>query len=300
MTVSAKGPSAPDIDALADQLYRLRPEEFAAARDQAIKEARQAKQPQLAKDLAALRRPTQSAWVVNLLARAQTERLEEYLGLADDLAEAQAAADVPALQRLTTHRRDLETRLLAAGRELAEAAGVPLTAAMDREVRETLTAAIALPEVADEVRSGRLLKPTSYAGFGMAPVVAVRPKAPPRESGGKRRAPGSGEQSPADETPPRSDQHESAGRRHLAEAQAKVDEAARLLDDRTAEAEAAAQQRDALRRSVHDLEEQLREANAKAVEAGRTALAARRAQEDAAKALAAAQKELERAEREAR
>src|SRR5262245_31498346 len=55
-----------DFDRIADELYAGRPDAFAAARDAAIKQARADKDTTLAKELGALRRPTQSAWLINL------------------------------------------------------------------------------------------------------------------------------------------------------------------------------------------------------------------------------------------
>ena len=64
---------AVDLDAIADELYTLRPDGFAAARDDAVKQARAAGHADLARDLGKLRRPTQSAWIVNLLVRERSE-----------------------------------------------------------------------------------------------------------------------------------------------------------------------------------------------------------------------------------
>lgn len=163
------------FEAIADRLYGLKPDEFAEARDTAVKQARAEKQRDLAAALAKLRRPTVSAWVVNLLHRGEPELVDEYLDLAGDLAHATEQADVAALQRLANSRRNLERSLVRAARRLAEAASGTVNGATEREVQETLNAALALPDVAADLRAGRLLKPTNYAGFGLAPMVAVAP-----------------------------------------------------------------------------------------------------------------------------
>ena len=62
-----------DFDEIADKLYAMRPDEFAAARDEHVRRARADKLQPLARQLSALRRPTQSAWLINVLWRDQTK-----------------------------------------------------------------------------------------------------------------------------------------------------------------------------------------------------------------------------------
>jgi hypothetical protein len=60
-------------------------------------------------------------------------------------------------------------------RALAVAAGRGVRAVLPlSEVENTLTAALADPEVAEEVRLGRLVKPIEYAGFGEQPRPQLR------------------------------------------------------------------------------------------------------------------------------
>ena len=58
---------------IGDRLYTLPPAAFTAARDAAVGEARQAGDRATATELAGLRRPTQAAWLVNLLALSRPE-----------------------------------------------------------------------------------------------------------------------------------------------------------------------------------------------------------------------------------
>jgi hypothetical protein len=164
----AEEPPADDgeLDKIADELYALRPDEFAAARDEQVKKARAQGQAALARELNKLRKPTQSAWLVNLLWRDQRDVMQQLLDLGEALSRAQAQASGPDMLRLTGQRRELEAALMRRARALAEQARVTVTAPMEREAQETLSAAVAMPEVADEVRSGRLVKPAAYAGFG--------------------------------------------------------------------------------------------------------------------------------------
>jgi len=123
------------FDTIADELYAARPDDFAATRDEAIKKARADKDAELARDLGKLRKPTQSAWLINLLWRDQQPVLEQMLQIGEELGHAQAAASGPALQRLTAQRRELESALIRRARELAEAAGVNVSAHMEREAQ---------------------------------------------------------------------------------------------------------------------------------------------------------------------
>ena len=54
------------VDAVADVLYGLPPDEFSPARDQYVRQAREQRNQPLARELAKLRKPTQSAWLGNL------------------------------------------------------------------------------------------------------------------------------------------------------------------------------------------------------------------------------------------
>ncbi|HEY0580989.1 MAG TPA: hypothetical protein VGE94_02345, partial [Chloroflexota bacterium] len=65
------------LEAIADQLYTLRPEAFAAARDEAVRKAKTEGRKILAQQLGKLRRPTQSAWLINLLWRDQRDVIED-------------------------------------------------------------------------------------------------------------------------------------------------------------------------------------------------------------------------------
>src|SRR5438093_9928369 len=112
------------LDDIAEHLYTLLPESFAGARDDEVRKAREEGRQPLARELAKLRRPTQSAWVVNLLARKERGLIEELLGLGDDLAQAQADASIADLQRLTARRRELESQILKQAHDLAANAGV--------------------------------------------------------------------------------------------------------------------------------------------------------------------------------
>jgi hypothetical protein len=161
---------------LVRRLYATPPDRFVAARDAAVAEARRAGDPRTAREIARLRRPTVAAWLVNLLAIRRPELVADLAQLAESLRVAQRELKGAKLRELSAQRRAVvgalvaEVRTLAATEPDAPPAGkLPLA-----EVESTLHAALADAEVAEQVRAGRLLRATSYAGFGEVPRPQLR------------------------------------------------------------------------------------------------------------------------------
>ena len=65
-----------DLDAVADELYAVPPDEFVAVRKQRQEDARAAGNRTLAREIGALPKPTAAAWVCNLLVREQRAEIE--------------------------------------------------------------------------------------------------------------------------------------------------------------------------------------------------------------------------------
>jgi DNA repair exonuclease SbcCD ATPase subunit len=164
-------PSA--TDELIQRLYEDPPDGFVAARTAAVDEARRAGDRDTAKRLAALKKPTVSAWVVNLLALRRPDLIAELVELSAALREAQRGLDGNQLRELTAQRRQVVSALVGAARKLALAAepGAKLPLG---EVEATLTAALAEPAIAAQVRTGRLIRAATYAGFGEVPRPRLR------------------------------------------------------------------------------------------------------------------------------
>jgi hypothetical protein len=306
-------------------LYALRPDAFAAARDEQVRQAKAARQQPLARELGRLRRPTQSAWLVNLLWRDQREVMQQLFELAGELGRAQAQASGSELRSLTAQRREVESALIRRARTLGNAAGVNVTDAMVRDVQDTLAAALAQPAVADEVRGGRLVKPLAYAGFGPlvtpAPGVGGHGTAP--GVGDHGTAPGVGDRgtagAPAADrpaAPPRqlkddiaqlraaqqARERRVAAERQLQEAHTASDAAAGVLAEVAQAAETAYDRQMALERQVaglraqlQALEEQLATAEQVAQRAARRKDQAQQAHQTALEALQRAEGDLKRA-----
>lgn len=262
-------------------LYALPPEEFTAARDAAAKQARTEGDKEAATALAALRRPTASAHAVNALVRAEPDLVEQLLGLGGQLAQAQAEGQGAALRALGEQRRAL---VEAVADRAGAVAGRPLTAAVRAEVVATLEAALADPASGEAVRSGRLVRALSYAGFGGVDLEGA--VAPPTGSPGPtpRTAPRKGRRG-ADE---QAAAEREARRRAVEEAEQAALAAAGALDDAVRQGQAAgaraaeaAQRRDEAQAAVAAAEQALLEARHARDEAVQVA---RRAEHDAERA----------------
>jgi hypothetical protein len=155
------------IDEIAHELYALPPANFTPARDAAVERARADGDRAAARELAALKRPTQGAHLVNLLALHRPDVVADLIALGEQIREAQGSVSAADLRELSNRRRTGLRSALALCRALADqtGSGEP-TAAQVSEAEATLAAAMADPGAAEVVRSGRVVKALSYAGFG--------------------------------------------------------------------------------------------------------------------------------------
>jgi len=169
-------------DALIQRLYEEPPDGFVATRTAAINDAKQSGDRDTAKRLAALKKPTVAAWVVNLLAMRRPDLIDQLVGLSTALRDAQRGLDGDQLRELNAQRRQVVSALVGAARKLAmDALAAESGARADPagklplgEVEATLTAALAEPAVAAQVRTGRLIRAATYAGFGEVPRPRLR------------------------------------------------------------------------------------------------------------------------------
>jgi len=242
-----------EFEQAASELYALAPQDFVAARDERAARARESGAEDLANRLRALRRPTQGAWLVNLLWRNERDSVEALLGLGDELRRAQQRLSGDQLRELSAQRHRVVGALVSQARRLASTAGVKVTADTAREVEDTLNAALASDDVAGDVRSGRLVKPVSYAGFG--PQVSLTGRKAGPEPGTTARP----ERAAAAPGPAQAGKAVEAARDAVREAQRALDDAQRQLATRVAALEAAVRERDELRERLAGLREQVRD-----------------------------------------
>jgi hypothetical protein len=155
------------IDEIANELYALPPAEFTAARDSAVASARESGDRARAKELAAFKRPTVGAHLVNLLALRRPDVVAGLIDLGEQIRAAQGAVSAAQLRDLSSQRRTAIGAALRACRSLAAESGSEEPSAQQLgEVEATLAAAMADNTAADQVRAGRITKALSYAGFG--------------------------------------------------------------------------------------------------------------------------------------
>ena len=309
-----------DLDSVADELYRASPDEFVERRKQQAAAARAAKDRDLAKAVLALRRPTRSAWLVNLLAHAAPTEVSALLELGTALADAQRRGSGPDLRELSRQRHTTIEALTRQAVSLAADQGHAATEPTRQEVSQTLQAALADGEVAELVRAGRVVQAASYGGFGPLDLFAAAPapatQAAPEVAESPARAhsapspesPAEGEGAPAvgpDAAPSPADEEAERARREaesavrsategLEEARRLAEEAETAAQEQTSRADELADQVDSLRTQLSDAEAAERQAQDEARAARRAGQQAQRAVSEAEQALHEAEAELTR------
>jgi hypothetical protein len=279
-----------DFSSAADELYGVRPADFVATRRRLARDAKAEGDAALAKRIEALRRPTLSAWAVNLLARSAAEDLGRLLDVGAEIRAAWGSGG--GLGDLEQRRARLVGSLVRAAGDLAADAGNPLREQALREVEDTLQAATVDGGIADEVRTGRLPQPRSHtgfvpAGFPMAPEERAPKPEPAKESKPK---PGKSVSNVTRTSAARARRAETLRRRaeeadrKLAEREERAAAARREVDEASAEVgrlrhelERAVAERDAASRRAERAEQNRARAEAAAREARDAAQEARRA-----------------------
>lgn len=162
-----------DLRSTIGELYALLPEQFTAARNAKVRAALGEGDKELAKHLKALKRPSASAWLLNLLVRERGTRLREVLELGAGLRQAQANLDMGHLRELMKQQRSLIAQVVTEGRDCAAQSGHPVSDAVAREVEQTLRAAMTDVGAAAAVRSGQLVAALVATGLEAVEVSAA-------------------------------------------------------------------------------------------------------------------------------
>jgi hypothetical protein len=253
-------------DLLADavaELYAADPDGFTERRQELIAGAREAGEPAAAKQIAALRKPTRSAWVVNRLVRTDPEvraRLDE---MSIDLRAAAGSADGTRIRELTGARSRLVDELTRQALQVSDLPAPP--AAMREEVTATLDAAIADPEVAANL--GTLVRAAHWAGFGLDPMTPF-PADAPSPSARKTPAAPASPRTPKPSQPATPTPAEAAAERDRRR-QEKLQQAERALAEADQAAESANLAEQDLEDTVRRLEAELADARERLAEARR-------------------------------
>ena len=236
------------VTAAASELYSADPDIFTERRRELAAQARAAGDRAAAKSIAALGKPTRSAWVVNKLVRADPSVPARLTELGDRLRAGEAALDGASIRELSVARRDLIDSLVR--QAVAESGQQSASAAMRDEVTDTFSAALADPDIAGQVAAGTLVRAVHWAGFGPGIGTAAPSPTPPRP----RQAAASKAQAPAtDEVADAA--RARAEREHQRQQAIVAAEEAVAQASRAADAASAAEQERA--ESVRALEQQL-------------------------------------------
>lgn len=247
--------TASSVDEVADELYALPVGEFIAARDARAGEARAGGDRETAAAIKKLRKPSSSAWLVNMLVRHRRDDVAELGDLGEALREAQTNLSGDELRSLTRQRRQLIDRLLPTARALAAELGHPVSESVVQELEGTLQAALVDPAAADEVTGGRLataVQVETTFGFGSAPLPA------PASIDTKRRERAAAKKRAEEDA--KDTDRVSRARRKLDEATTAADAAERTADERSAAAEDAEERLAQASARVEELHTELREA----------------------------------------
>ncbi|TCC65690.1 hypothetical protein E0H73_01775 [Kribbella pittospori] len=142
-----------DTDGAIVELYGLAPEQFTGARNRLAKAVRDAGDEPAAAAIAALRRPTVSAWLANQLVRVDPDGIHALTELGEQLRETYLSADSVRRRELTRQRHDLVRNLVQIARDRA-ADGRRITPQTAERLTETLDAALVDPAAAQLLRTG--------------------------------------------------------------------------------------------------------------------------------------------------
>jgi hypothetical protein len=281
------------------ELYSSDPDEFVERRGALAARAREAGQAPTAKQIAALRKPTRSAWVVNRLVRADPGVTAELGELGDELRAAQDSLDGAAIRELSQRRRELIESLARRAFTVVGASTPP--AAIRDEVTATLGAALADPQFAGTLAAGTLVRAVQAEGFGQVgrPTltlvrgggrgVRAAGRAQTAKEGGRGQEEGGSARAPRGKTaaperpaaPSEEEVRAERERRHRA-AVAEAEQAASEASQAAAAATAAEHELEA---SVERLEEELADARQSLAAARAQARRARTRQRSAQQAL---------------
>lgn len=281
-----------DLRDVAGELYSAAPGDFIARRNAAAAQADRS----TAKQIKTLRKPSASAAAINALTREHPDLVGDVLEIGSRMRDAFASRDRAEIRALTQERQ----RLLQRATD-----GLDLSPAVQREVEETLQAAVIDPAAAAAVRSGMLVRALESTGLEQVDVSdavalpidiedfpAPRPGRRKAQSGGEDAGTAGADAEPAEEEHTESPSERRERQRRIRAAEKAVERAredAEALDDELDETvdhrgdlEA---ERDALQRRLQRITDDLSETRAAERELRSRISDAQRAVREAEKAL---------------
>jgi hypothetical protein len=154
------------IDDVADELYGLSPERFTEVRNARAKEIGTSGDRELASQVRKLPKPTVAAWLANALVRTEATKIEELIALGPEFRGVLGRGARTDVRRVAERRREVINELVEAASHRASEAGHSMGTQVQRQLEETLEAAVADDQSAAVLRAGRLSGPLTFIGFG--------------------------------------------------------------------------------------------------------------------------------------
>lgn len=278
--------SGMDLDTATDELYAGDAEDFVPRRTELAKQARTEGDKELAAAITALRKPSIAAWLVNLLSREARQDISALLDLGAAMRHAQARLSAQELRELSRQRQQVVRALATRAHGIAQDHGHSVSRDALDQVSDTLLAALADPEAAEQVRAGQLTTALSYSGFGPPGLSAV-----PNPPAAKKDGTGTVQKGTAKTgTVTTGTAQKGTAKTQAADKRPGQDEAARRAEDArlAAEARRAQQEREAELRRAREA------ADAELISAQATLAQARRAVMRAEQEIDKSQREIER------
>ncbi|MFT4163989.1 MAG: hypothetical protein QM650_01960 [Microlunatus sp.] len=270
MNAGASEPDSSELESAAAELYAADPDDFIARRTELARAARQAGNRSLATAIGKLRKPTRSAWLVNLYARSASDELQELLELGAALRAAQEQLSAADLRRLSAQRNAVLTAASRRAVGLAEDRGYRASEAVRQEVTQTLQAALAEPGVGELVQAGTVTEAHAYGGFG----VLTSPVSAAPEAGGEADRPAAPNESAAQATlaaeQAQAERARTEAEQRLQAAEAALDQAVDRADEASERATDLDGQITTVRSQLRDLEEAKAQADQQVAEAQST------------------------------
>ncbi|ERI39654.1 hypothetical protein IG195_16500 [Arthrobacter sp. TES] len=270
-----------DLRDAAQELYAVLPRDFTARRSELVREAKDAGDKELAKDIGKLGKPAAGAWAINALAVHKPEVIDGVVRFGASLRAAQEDGDADAFRQLGLQRQGELTGAVHDAKDLAAELGFPLSAAAAADVERTFRAAMADAGVAAAVATGRLVRGLSGSGFEEVDLDGAvaggefepEPTSPPKSQSkpkpqsqpesqskpGAQREPKTKEKKPGEEATSLAERRAAKKKAALEEAQAEFDAAeseAKEADEAAAQAWNAVKEIERRRKAVQaDIEE---------------------------------------------
>jgi len=210
-----------DLPPESEKLLAVSADEFVEERKRLVKQLRDDGRPDQAEAVAALRKPPAVVLAVNRAARDRPKAAEAAVKAAEKVEKAQAGGDLDAFRAAMAELDEALDLLGEVAVALVGPGGKQATDAMRRRVHDLLRRAVATKETRAAVERGVLLEEQEAAGFGALPPAPTKSKKKERTTSAK--------DARAEREATKRKEREGALRAELADAEAALEEAEKLV-----------------------------------------------------------------------